>query len=85
LALRATTAAAWAAMKAKTKIGHETEEDEEKGDEKADTSNSETRCSTLPFLPMLGAFGFLIGQRSESGKRQPRDVSSKNCNITIAR
>jgi len=84
LALRAAAAAAWAAMKAKTKIGHETEEDKEKGDEKADTSNSETRCSALSFLPMLGAFGFLIGgQRSESGKRQQsRAMSARRTAIS---
>jgi len=50
------------------RYGHETEEedDEKKNDEKADTSNNETRwCVTIS--ANIGR-GFLIGQRGESGK-----------------
>ena len=49
-------AAVWASMKAKTKIGMnmKEEEDKEKSDEKADTSNGETRCVTV-WLAQVGA------------------------------
>ena len=45
------------------------------------------RGGALPFLPMLGALGSLIGEVASVAKMidDSKAVSSKSCNVTIAR
>ncbi|KYN09365.1 hypothetical protein ALC57_18523 [Trachymyrmex cornetzi] len=70
-----TAAAIWATMKAKTKMhGHETkeEDDEEKGDEKAGTSDGETwrRVTVSANVGRAWVLDRRSGQRGESSERQ---------------